>query len=291
MAKSTIGVHVTITKPTEQGYAWKEAITNYLQFADQVVVVDGGSTLEELKWITMQSSKIKLVTLDWPEKWHWSELPKHNQLGLESLDTDWAMRMDIDYLIHESDHANLKFVLNKLSKENWLLASLTKKVILNRHKYYKKCDLPIIINKDRAGTAIAYGYDPKIDSDWCFPILRKKQDEKGVWTGTTMDERMIYRTGINCWDYDYFFRNKEKVQERFWAFSQAWYTATGKWSWGNNPEEAFIVFCKQGMGRLSKQIYDIAMEGHPAAIRERVSSMGIGEWGYNNFNNLENIKL
>jgi len=277
-----IGIHVTITNPDKQGYAWKEAFSNYLGLADQVVCVDGGSDKETLAWLRARG--VKIVDLEWPQdKWHWSELPKHNQAGFEALDTDWCIRMDIDYLIHENDWEDLRFCLNKIGRENWLAASLMKKVILNRHSYYKKCDLPIIINKSRAGSSMAYGYDPDEDSDWCFPVMKKKQDKNGVWTGKTIDPRLVYRTGINCWDYDYFFRNEELAKERFWKFSQGWHTATGKWSWGKDPEDALNVFKRQGLGRLSKQTYDLSLDGHPEAIRERIKKMSSKEWGHSNW--------
>lgn len=287
---TTIGVHVTITNPDKQGYAWKEAIENYLQFADQVVVVDGGSDKHVIDWL--KTNYLDIVELPWPQdKWHWSELPKHNQAGYEALDTDWTMRMDIDYLIHENDHKDLRYILEKLGKENWLIASVMKKVILNRNKYYKKCSLPIIINKSRADKGIAYGYNPDVRSDWCFPINPKKQDENGVWTGTEIDPALVYRTGISCWDYDYFFRTKEQAKERFWKFSQGWNTATGRWDWGKDEEDAFKMFCKMGRGRLSKDIYDMSMDSHPTAIRSRIKNMPVEQWGNNNWNNLEGIKL
>lgn len=286
----TIGVHTTITNPHKQGYAWKEAIENYLSFADQVVVVDGGSEPEVIDWL--RTKKVKIINLEWPQgDWHWSELPRHNQAGYEALETNWAIRMDIDYLLHENDFKRLREGLGRLSKENYLLASFMKKIILNKTTYYKKCPLPILINKERAKNTMAYGYDKDTKSDWCFPIYIEGKDERGVYYGRTPNKEIIQKTDVSCWVYDYFFRDEKMVAERFWKFSQAWHKISGKWDWGDNEENAFKTFCRQQYGRLRKNVHFMTIDEHPKAIKERIKNMLPEEWGYDNWDDKYEIYL
>lgn len=254
-----ISIFTTITNPDYWQYAWKEALDCYGAFADEVIVVDGKD--------------------DWPYEWHWSELPKHIQKGFEQCTGDVAIKMDIDYLLHDIDFDRLKLHLIDFWESDLKVAAGVKLTILNKNKGYQKARLPIIVNM-KYKDEIAWGIDDTRKTDWCFPILKEYQDEFAVWHGKTINP--VYDTGINIYNYDYFFRTEEKAKEAFWRFSKAWNRATGDWSWGKTEEEALEVFKKQLYGRLKNQ-YLLDIKQHPKFISERIKNLKPEELGYKNW--------
>jgi len=132
-------------------YAWREALECYNAFADEVIIIDGKD--------------------DWPYEWHWSELPKHIQKGYERCTGDIAIKMDIDYLIHEKDLYALRKELETMIQMNFKLGCVKKFTVLNKNKGYQKANLPIIVNM-RYKDEIAWGINDERKTDWCFPILK-----------------------------------------------------------------------------------------------------------------------
>ena len=97
-----LSIITTVTNPDKYQYAWRETLKNYCALADEVIVVNGGESLD-LGQIERQNAVLKQVMLPWPEKWHWRELPIHINAGLSEATGDWVLKMDIDYLIKECD--------------------------------------------------------------------------------------------------------------------------------------------------------------------------------------------
>lgn len=287
----TLGIHTTVTNPEQDKFAWREAIQNYLDLADQVIVVDGCSTdgtWEELQEWSKKESSLKIVQLPWPrEQWHWSELPKHLNAGLRHLQTDWRLKLDIDCLIHEKDFVTLRYALTKKAN-SFLAASLQKSVILNRESYYRKCDVPFCLNF--TGTVVYGIAKDNPQTDWCYPILwdGKTIDMYNVPIGQELKVDMCYRTGIDVWDYDYFFRTKEETKERFWKFAQSWYESHDA-SWGTTKEEAWQVFIQQGKSRLQKQTLPLSIQSHPQCIQTRLQQMTEDMYGYHNWNHYQGL--
>lgn len=281
-----LSIHTTITDPDKYQYAWREALECFCALADEVIIVNGGESL------SLDDGKIKEILLPWPEEWHWSELPVHLNAGLDACSGDWALKMDIDYLIHESDFSTLRFALEEA--KHHLVASLMKCPIVNKNHFYRKCDIPFAINKALGGNKIKYG--KPLDgqkSDWCYPIFTQKEyirygEKNLVPEGRLVDEVVVRRTGIDVWDYDYFFRTKEIAKSEFWRFSKAYATVFDK-SWGSTEKESWNVFCEQMKGRVKKAILPLGIESHPRFIKERILAMTPQEYGFNNWNNFENL--
>ena len=70
-----------MTNPEERNDPWKESLNCYNLTADEVVVVGE----------------------DWPKEFDWGIFNKIYQSGMDKCNTDWVMRMDLDYFIHEND--------------------------------------------------------------------------------------------------------------------------------------------------------------------------------------------
>lgn len=289
-----IAIFTTITEPDKYQYAWREALANYCEFADYVVVVDGSDkpVIEESE----DNPKIRVIHYPWPEKWDWSELPKHLNSGLENAlmipDVDWVIKMDIDYLIHEADFLKVRLKLQTYMEVEIPVAYFIKLNVMNREHGYEKSVLPLAMNVQKAlEFNIQYGIATDDITDWCYPILVRGLDKKwDIFEGPKVSEKMMLPLGINIYNYDYFFRTKRMAKKEYHRFSRAYATAFD-WSWGETPKKSFEIFVSQMKGRLKRagEIGALKDVFHPKHISERIQRMTPDEFGYNNWNNFENL--
>jgi glycerol-3-phosphate cytidylyltransferase-like family protein len=84
-----------MTNPDDRNDPWRESLKCYESVADEVVVVGD----------------------DWPYEFDWGIFNKIYQNGFDQCKTDWVIRMDLDYFIHEKDIEKLKFYINKFKDE------------------------------------------------------------------------------------------------------------------------------------------------------------------------------
>src|SRR3990167_6150005 len=107
-----LSIIATVTNPVKRQDPWLEALECYLDLADQVVIVNGGTpfTFENITKIPDpdRDADITFVNLEWPYEWSWEELPRHLNAGLEQATGDWVIKCDIDYFFHEKDHTRIR---------------------------------------------------------------------------------------------------------------------------------------------------------------------------------------
>lgn len=282
-----LSIHTTITNPERWRYPYMEALASFCELADEVIVVDGGSTdgsLENIQMLSkIKNDKIKIITLPWPEEYSQGEFPKHLNAGLEACTGDWAMKMDIDYVIHEDDIEKFHVWLEHLHHEEWALASYLKFQVLNQSRGYVKARLPFIIHKSSAGESIRYGVQSdNPNSDWSYPVF-PDGEINGVPTGKSVPPNLSDLVAINVWNYDYFFRTKELAKECFARAARGWKRGTGKNSWGTTPEESLDIFVEQARSRLNFSFTPLEIKHHPRFIRDRVRDMTPAMFGYDNW--------
>lgn len=287
-----LSIHTTITRPDHYKYAWREALESFLALADEVIVVYGDENDgEALK--NWNSDRLRGVFLPWPEEWHWAELPKHLNAGLRECKGEWALKMDIDYILHEKDIPTLRYALENKAK-NYAVASMMKCNVINRHGFYRKTDIPFAINKGVVGDTIQYGIPVEGGGDWCYPVYNIKEHKEFEGTdakvpvGNSINQAMICRTGVDIYDYDYFFRDKETAKKEFARFARSYNRGIGP-AWGTTEEESWQVFLGMMKGRAKKDLLPLAIESHPSFIQERVRTMTPDEFGYNNWCNFNKL--
>lgn len=263
-------------------YAWSEALESYSDFADEVVVVWGGD-----KGKCPFFDGVEVVEMPWEYDFSWETIAQHFNMGLDSCTGDWIIKMDIDYIIHEKDMPPLRAMLEKYYDENWMVCSFLKFTVMNQQRAYQKCDLPFIVRGDMT-PIIRFGIptdDPS--SAWGYPILSSGFDEKrGLPTGTTISNNMIRRTGIDIFNYDNTFRNKEITGKHFLRFSDARERAGFKREWGSTEEEALQKFIDMMWSRLKKTTgtyKPLNLDCHPKYIQERIKNLTPDLYGYNSW--------
>ena len=276
-----ISIHTTITNPEEHQFPWKEALESFCAAADEVIVVNGGKKLN----LEIGNPKIKEIMYPWPDEWHWSEMVKHVNRGLDECTGDWAIKTDIDYVFHEKDIPNLRYALEEF--KNYSVASIIKIVVMSRHRNYTKIRLPFCINKKESTGTIRYGRSIDQDSAWGYPIFRKGEEDR-VPFGPSVMEGIDYQTGVPIWNYDYFFRTVEQCKYEFWRIAKAYKTVFGP-KWGGTEEKSWRLLLNQMKMRSKFYLTPVSIDGHPKFIRERIRNMKPEEFGYDNWNNFKNL--
>jgi len=289
-----ISILTTITNPDERQDKWREALTCYKEFADEVVVVNGGDDKGDLFLLKDEPDyfthveRIKVVHLPWPYEWNWIELPKHLNAGLEQCTGDWVIKLDIDQFIHEKDFRTLRAKLRTCPRD-CDVATFQKMSMTYGKKYYQKGGQPIAF---RRRDYIKFGQNIEKETDLCFPIdIRVFRDE--IYGEAMIDNYLLpvgetplksFKTGISYWNYDYFFKTKEFTKKEFFRFSRAYHRYFKKWTFGRTERKAFDVFLKMMKGRHDRAPYTYELKDHPKHIREAVRNLakdqfGLSAWG------------
>ena len=105
-----IVVHTHVTNPVTAGYlCYLAAVESWLRVADQVVVVDGGSSDGSLEllwdWVSPSDhSRLKIVAskqTHWGDHqlWAWPQIAIARQIGLSSSEADWHIHVDADHVL------------------------------------------------------------------------------------------------------------------------------------------------------------------------------------------------
>ncbi len=289
-----ISILTMVTNPEQRQDKWQEALKCYLDFADEVVVVNGGESLGvNVASYLMQKPfgegfeydlvhKVKEISLPWPYEWNWAELPRHLNEGLKHCTGDWVIKMDIDQFFHEKDFTQIRFTLSELPPEI-LVGTFQKMSMSYGKKYYEKGEQPIAF---RRLPCLSFGETIDKKTDLCNVV-----DTTGVKGFKTVGKTIIYlgrepkslRTRISFWNYDYFFKTQGFTRKEFWRFSRAYNRYFNSWAFGEDEEASFKVFLNMMKGRHDRSPYEYKLEIHPRYIRKAVEELKPEQFGYNGF--------
>lgn len=273
----TISIITTITRPEERQDNWKEAIACYLDLANEVVVVYGDKGDKELLDRHFSDYRnIKFVYVPWPYEWNWIELPRHLNAGLAECNSDWVMRCDIDFFISKEMFWMLKEQLGRVP-DNIDVLSISKFNAIYGGRYLMKGSIPIVF---RNGVGIGFGEILGEDTDLCYPVRVKSHRVVGEDYMLPVGDRPgTMRSGVQFWNYGYFFKTKDFTRKEFFRMSRAWNRFFGNWEFGNTERGAFKYFMN-----MERERYDMAkpcsLEMHPECIREVVSKLTPEQFGY-----------
>lgn len=268
-----LSIFVCIVNPEYWCFPYLEAIQSYCDFADEVIVIDSHSTDGSLEKVQTISPKIKIIQSDWPWDFTQKEYPIHYNLGFESCTGDWVMKMDIDHLL---DSKYLQEFKERLAHAGSVkMATFQRWNFLNRYQFYDKGKMPTAINKK---------FDVKVgiprgesNTDWTIPVENYELVD-GVPLGDRINPSHILNTGIPIFNYDCFFRDKEKCKVWYQRIANAnpqLYGASNAW------ERWKEIRLKQ---KTEPGLKTITLNDHPMRIRERVNNMTPEMWGFNNWN-------
>lgn len=245
--------------------AWKEALDNYCELADEVVVVyDKGDSYVQGYLSTLP--KVKAVALDWPFEYDWSEFPRHFNQALALATGDWVIKLDIDLFIHED---NFKELRSRLEECKSRVASLHKVSVYGDH-YYSKGNVVNCLRREvkdnerilQFGGVIGEGND-----DLVGIVEVEYVEGKHVPMGRVPTD--VYRTGVNFWNFDYSFKSKEIAHRDFARMARAYKRYFKKDIFGKDDEDAIRIYEAQRVDRTRRAINKLEPSMLPKHIRDK----------------------
>lgn len=242
-----------MTNPEERMDPWKEALSCFEDFADDVVIVGE----------------------NWPYEFKWDQIGKVFQEGFEKSNGDWVINMPTDMVFHEKDKLKL---LNSLKENNEYPG-----IVLPKFKFfsYKKCEF-----KNFDTLAINKKHFPNVKFDGGGDLCLATLD------GKVLDQSNLPIVNVPLWNYDTTFRTKEVISEDRARFARAWFRQFQSWDdrGGETPEKAYEEWIKMVIHRLPNHIFKKNIYNHPVYIQEKLLNLNEDQFGYNCFGLLSKIK-
>lgn len=252
MNKPSLTIFTSMTNPDERNDPWRQALQCYEQLADNVIVVGE----------------------KWPYEFSWDTIGKTFQEGFEKCESDWVIRMDIDYFFHEKDFLKIRNALSKFIK--FPVVAFPQYQFFNPKNYQIKTRLCLAFNKK------------------AFPYI--KLNGGGDLTLATLDNilinpKMVPNINSPIYQYDSTFRTKEIIGEDRARFARAWFRYFGSYGDRGGPtnEEAYNAWYKMVLDRYPKHIFNLKINDHPKFIKESLNMLEPDQFGYNLFGLKNNL--
>lgn len=271
--------------PEKWSFPYQEALRSYLDVFDEVIVIDGGSTDGSLEKIKAISNSIKIIYLEWPWEYKQREFAKHYNAGFKACTGDWTFKLDCDWLFHETDIKEFRDKLKMhVNNPNIMAVSHQKLSMLNREKFHEKGRMINGIHskfyKDKIKCGVVIGDEKKCD--WTNLIRVKKQID-GVYYGDLIPIKNTFNTGVSFYNYDCFFRTKEKCKIWYQRAAKAFLDETGHPLYGDSKTywdmwKGMMIMRKEKMHPSTLKI-----KSHPKYIQEKLYNMTPDMWGFNNW--------
>lgn len=243
---SSLSVFTTMTNPDSRNDPWKESLNCYKSLADDVVVVGD----------------------EWPYEFDWNIFNKIYQDGFNQCRTDWVMRMDLDYFIHENDFIKIYESIKKYNDYPAIVLPQYQFFTLDR--YQIKTKLCLLLNKKKF---------PKIKLDGGTDKMLATLD------GKLLTYKNVPQIKVPIWQYDSMFRTKEIIGEDRARFARAWFRTFGNYGnrGGDNPVIAFDAWFEMIKLRYKKHVLRKNIKKHPLFIKEKLDKLNQNQFGYNAF--------
>jgi len=241
-----ISVATTYTNPDERQDPWKEAITCYKDFADEIIVTGQ----------------------DWPHDFSWDYIGKTFHEGFKKSTGDWVFRMDIDYFIHEKDIKKIKQALVKYSEYPAICFPQYQFFLPNR--FQLKTRLCIALNKKKYPNIELNG-----GGDMCLATLNSK----------LITARDVPNTNIPIYQYDSMFRSKQVIAEDRSRFAKAWFNYFGNFGdrGGSDPEKAYDAWYKSVQTKYQFHTNKFNLDNHPKYIKNKIFALTDDQFGHSGF--------
>tara|TARA_B100001250_G_scaffold65941_1_gene52385 strand:+ start:512 stop:1312 length:801 start_codon:yes stop_codon:yes gene_type:complete len=250
----SISIFTTMTNPDERNDPWRESISCYESFADEVVVVGD----------------------DWPKEFDWGIFNKIYQNGFDKCNTDWVMRMDLDYFINENDFERLKSYMQKYKDSPAIV--MPQYQFFTYDRYQVKTKLCLLLNKKK------------------FPDIKLNGGTDrmlATLNGNLLTYKNVPQVSVPIWQYDSMFRTKDIISVDRARFARAWERTFGNYGdrGGDDPELAFNAWFDMIIKRYSKHLFRSSLDKHPTFIKEKLKELNKEQFGYSAFGLKDTIKF
>ena len=254
MKNKSLTIFTSMTNPEDRNDAWEEALQCYEDIADEVIVVGK----------------------DWPYEFKWDHIGKTFQEGLDKSNSDWALRMDIDYFFHEKDIKRIREAINKF--DEYPALAFPQYQIFTPNRYQIKTRICLAFNKKRFPEILLNG-----GGDLTLATLNNE----------LIDPKKVPNINAPIFQYESIFRTKEIIAEDRARFARAWfrYFNAHQNRGGDTPKMAFEAWYQMIKERYPKHTFKLNPEDHPKYIKNKLLHIDKKQFGYNAFGLEKNNKI
>lgn len=265
-----LSIFTTATNPGSRGDNYKDSIDCYQDLADEVLIVNGGYTIQEFNEYDM--FKTSQLDSKWPKEFSWEFIGQQFQKGYDACSGDWVLHCDLDFLFHENDFEAIRQALADHSNEPAL--SFWKYQFILPDRYNLKSRLVIAVNKG------VYGDRIRFDSggDLTQPSL----------DGKYIDPNTVPEARVAIWNYECLLKTNPQILEDKGRFARAWQKTFGDYKLGGpDDKSAYNEWLKMLKGRFQKPQEFVKLSAHPRYIQETIDNLKPDQWGYSGFGELQ----
>lgn len=267
-----ISVFTTCSNPIERQDLFFESLASYRTLADELLVVDGSKTPEDIYSYKPYLEKPvwdKVIYHHWPEEYKWDFFGEQFQRGYDACVGDWVIRVDLDFVIHPHDVGHIVKLLNAHPEAPAM--SFWKYQFTLVDRYNLKSRLALALNKGVYGDRITLN----AGKDLCQAAL----------DGVELIPDSLPLVEAPVWNYDFMLKTEEVVRKDFGRAARAWNRQFGNWNLGGPSEsEIFDKFLQMQLGRAKKPSSKVSLEDHPRYVRNVIEKLtpkqcGHSVWG------------
>lgn len=270
-----LSVFTTVTNPSERGDNWSDAFQNYMDLADELVIVSGGGKIGRHEAVR----RIKVIKSVWPREFSWEFIGQQFTRGYEACTGDAVIHADLDFIFNEKDFSAIRKAAQTMLDNKWPAMSFYKYQFVLPDRYNLKSRLVIMVNKRDYGDRIRFDSS----GDLCQPSL----------DGKYLSPDDVPEAHIPFYCYEKLLKTKEQIADDQGRMERAWHRHFGEYqmkSDGTN-ESAYNKWIQAQIGKFNKPQKQIKLEEHPIFIQETIKNLkpenfgfsGHGHLGENNY--------
>jgi hypothetical protein len=256
-----LSVFTTMSDPQGRGDNWKDAINCYIDLADEVVVVDGDTTIKKQE----SHGSMVIVNHRWPQEFDWPFIGQQFQRGYEAATGDWVIHADLDFLFHQRDFGKIRQALRDYPDAP--AVSFYKWQFILPDRYNLKSRLVIAVNKGKFGDRI------KFDSggDLCQPSLDGKE----------LKPEDVPQAGVPFYNYEKLTKTAEQIKDDAERMERAYQRHFKIDLYSYEGNDAYTGLINMMCGRYNKPQKEIPLSDHPKYVQETIKNLKPEQWGYN----------
>lgn len=287
-----IGAFTITTNPIKNQYPIKESILSWLEYVDEMIIVDGGSDDGFIDWINeLKNPKIVLIQdedVHWEDNWVYWRMGYNWARGFDECvkrNCDFIIKFDADYVVKEGYDMQKEW--DAMITNNVLALRFARKNFMLVDRYFTKRSKTLavnIISAKKMGIPVRWGYDLE---NWglCDEAIIYKETKDKLLQGELLgNNSVLFNSNIEVFNYGYCFRDEETAKELMFKNMRAFYAQQGR----DNlyKEKTWEDYIKKCQTEFKKVCSLIPIDVHPKIIQDRISKLTKNLGGYNLYGNL-----